>query len=1132
MEPATIGTRLASAVIGPLVRKLFVTEGPGAGLVDKPIRLSGYVSFTGEKRRLTASDLRGLAAKLVEQALRSGEPAIADDERDAVTEALFRTLRALGDLTLTDLDAVRLGHRAFAGELRRAARHPERELSADAAHFHERLLDSACLHILHFFTQRSTFVAHTLVEQTRALDSLTAKVDELVRRTPPPGGEDAAFEREYLPHVAKKHGKLTIYGLDLNHTPRRWPLDVAYLSLEATSPETAYRVASRWLIEALPAHSDLTPDNVLTPLDPRGVHGDTNSARTAADRLPPDRARRLLMTASYRDAVAAATAVHGIPDRLPSEAPDHRPADQALADSPRILLRGEAGSGKSTLVQWLAVTAARHDVPEHAAYLQDRIPFVLPLRTLTRHGEALPAPKDFLAAVGSPLAGSQPAGWEHRVLTAGRGLILVDGIDEVPDAERERTRTWLRDLVETYDGGNRWLVTSRPPAVAENWLAEEGFTELTLSPMSPADIATFVERWHRAARVGTDGDAGDDRYERQLLTAIRTKPDLGRLATNPLMCGLICALHRDRHGYLPQGRKDLYEAALSMLLSRRDRERDMAVPDLREEPQLDLLQRLAYWLIKNGRTEMDRSRAETIIGRALPAVAEAAALGDAAAVFAYFLNRSGLLREPVPGSVDFVHRTFQDFLGARAAVEENDFGLLAGHAADDQWEDVIGMAVALARPRERETLFQALLALGDRASDKRTQARVYLLAAACLEHATSLAPSVREAVEQRTATLIPPESPEEARALAEVGPLILGLLPEPEKLSDEAAFHVVVAASHVKSDAALPFLARFAGHPYQAVRAQLMWAWPRFDCTRYADEIIARLDPAGLDHTIQSDAQMRELDRLGLRPDRLDLRTGVSLEAVVAYTSRNRLTELILASAAARDLGFLAGQRDLRLLVVEDCPALADLSALAGLPLEVLSLTCSGPDLDLRPLSRLPQLGIATLRGRPGAVWSAEDLPAGSLRGLWLEGGMRPANGLRGLAGLRTLRTLDLNSASNPASAEDWEELGRMPALRDIALDASSLETLPPATVLAHVTSLTLFGGGGERTLQAAVHRLPRAFPAVAECTLTGDMSAEGDIDVAPLAALPGLRLVRVTAGRDRVRGAAELPSSALLVCT
>lgn len=82
----------------------------------------------------------------------------------------------------------------------------------------------------------------------------------------------------------------------------------------------------------------------------------------------------------------------------------------------------------------------------------------------------------------------------------------------------------------------------------------------------------------------------------------------------------------------------------------------MTGPDLADGPQLDVLQRLAYWLIKNGRTETDRSRATDIIGRALPAVPEVADLGDAATVFEYFLQRSGLLREPAPDTVDFLRR--------------------------------------------------------------------------------------------------------------------------------------------------------------------------------------------------------------------------------------------------------------------------------------------------------------------------------------------------------------------------------------------------------------------------------------------------------------------------------------------
>src|SRR5262249_23787703 len=144
------------------------------------------------------------------------------------------------------------------------------------------------------------------------------------------------------------------------------------------------------------------------------------------------------------------------------------------------------------------------------------------------------------------------------------------------ERERERTRRWLRDLLDVYPG-NQWLITSRPSAVREDWLTADGFAELALTPMSRDDVAAFVARWHAAARAGASGADLErlDGYERTLLDAVLTKPDLGRLATNPLMCGLVCALHRDRRGYLPHGRQELYDAALSMLLARRDEERDM-----------------------------------------------------------------------------------------------------------------------------------------------------------------------------------------------------------------------------------------------------------------------------------------------------------------------------------------------------------------------------------------------------------------------------------------------------------------------------------------------------------------------------------------------------------------------------
>ncbi|MFJ4903960.1 NACHT domain-containing protein [Streptomyces sp. NPDC093249] len=1014
MEPALIGTRLASAAIGPLLKKLLVSEGPGAGLVERSdaVRLSSLVSFRGEHRTLTEKDVRKLAGTLVERSLGGdGERPFSTDEAEAVTDALAATLLALGDLDMDDVQAVRLGHTALARRLRAAA--PAADgLSTDSVHYLETLVEWACLHVLEFFTRRSTFVARSLVEQARGQSELIAKVDELVRRAPRPDTRDADFERRYLEHLARKHGRLTIYGIDLHHSPDEWPLDMAYLSLEATGRETA--------------------------------RSDGNSPAAPG---------------------------HGVP------------ADRALHRHPRVLLRGVAGSGKTTLVQWLAITSAgapgstgrtgpagqagqagqagTMGQAGQAGTTGSAVPFVLPLRTLTRHDGPLPPADRFLSAVGCPL--TPPDGWADRVLRAGRGVVLVDGIDEVPEPERARTRRWLRDLVDAYDGPNRWLVTSRPSAVKDDWLGADGFTELTLSEMSRAEVTAFVRRWHTAA--GPDATP----YEQPLVDALHATPDLAKLATNPLMCGLICALHRDRRGFLPRGRKALYDAALSMLLTRRDRERDMGTPygvELGEAPQIQLIQRLAYWLTLNGRTQMDRDHARTIVAEAVPAVPEAAAHGDPHRVFDHLLHRSGLLREPTPGTLDFVHRTFQDYLAAKHLVDRWDIGVLIGHAADDQWEDVVRMAVGHSRPRECAEILRELLAAADRAEEPGARLRLLVVAATALDHATEVAPEIREELLDRTARVIPPRTPDEARALATVGPTVLGLLAPPAGLDDEQALMSVITASRIPGDAAIPYLARFTGHPSLSVRSQLVWAWPRFETRAYAERIVARLDPAGLDFTVRSDEHAAELERLGLCPARLDIDDTVSPAVVTALLRRCDPVHLALASY--------------------------------------------DPVSDLRGLSSLTRLESLRLEthNRP---WSPDVLPTSApLSSLTLD--TWPDGGFGALAHLGALTDLNLWQ-SLIIREEEWRQLAALPFLSSLSVAEEDLEELPEDLVLPGVTGLRL-----ALSDPSSLTTVVRAFPSLRTLSLTGH--SVDRLDVSELAALERLTSLwsdTVLTGTDRL---------------
>ncbi|MGW0734055.1 NACHT domain-containing protein [Streptomyces sp. NPDC002851] len=796
MDAALVVSRLAQTAVAALIKRLFVRDGPGAGLVERPaVPVRRLVGLRGEQRGLGADELRGLAAELVRRAVEGdGERPVPADEDLAVTEALARTLGALGELEMDDVQAVGLRPEGFARELRARAPGADRELSADGALLYALLVDVAAVHILEFFSRRSTFAAGALVAHGRSLSELEEKYRQLAARIPAPDAVDAAFEKRYARDIALLHNHLTIFGIDLTHSPDSWPLDAAYLGLQC-EPEAA---------------------------------GGTQSTQESAAPIP---------------------------------------AEQALQGKSRVLVRGVAGSGKTTLVQWLAVCTAKGALPDRLAALRHRVPFVLPMRRFARDG--FPSPGDFLTAVGYPGADAQPAGWADRVLTQGRALLLVDGVDEAPEDERERLRRRLRAWTELYPG-NVWLVTSRPSAVRDDWLAAEGFSELVLAPMSRDEVTSFVQRWHEAARRVPSADTDRlDRYEQSLLGAIRITRDLGRLATNPLMCGLLCALHRDRRGYLPSGRKELYDAALSMLLERRDREREMVVPadgiDLPRQPKVQLLQKLAHWMLINNRSEMDRELAVDILAQHLPAVPEAARQGDAEQIYRHLLNRTGLLREPTPGSVDFIHRTFQDYLAADAIVQRHDFGLLLNHAHLTEWEDVVRMTMALARPGEcAELLTQMVGHQGDVTAAAKAR-HLKLLAAACLAHVTEIEPAVRARVQDVTQHIVHPKTPAGARSLGWIGPIVLEMLPHPATVDDHDAHLLAITATSVDDDMAIDFLTGLRDRRRLDIRVQLAGAWRRYDTERYATEIIAHLDETNLYFPVSDLGEARALARLGGR---------------------------------------------------------------------------------------------------------------------------------------------------------------------------------------------------------------------------------------------------------------------------
>ncbi|MCX5413446.1 NACHT domain-containing NTPase [Streptomyces sp. NBC_00059] len=783
--------------------------------------------------------------------------------------------------------------------------------------------------------------------------------------------------------------------------------------------------------------------------------------------------------------------------------------EQALAGTERLLLRGPAGSGKSTLVQWLALNAARRSFGSDLGDWNRCVPFVLRLRAFTSQG-TLPTPEDFLRAAGVPLHGAAPAGWVDGLLAGGRALVLVDGVDEVPMRLRHRTEKWLKDLIAAYPM-SRYVVTTRPSAVPESWLGSSGFEAHSLLAMDRKDIHAFVGHWHAAARsecVSDEQRAQLDVYETSLRRAVTTRRDLGRLATNPLMCALLCALNRDRRMHLPRARKELYDAALDMLLVRRDTEREIVGVegvDLTREEQTALLQRLAYWLIRNGQVEADRDEALAMLADWLTAMPQVR--GTAGEIFSHLLIRSGLLREPAPGAVGFVHRTFQDYLGARAAVEARDFGVLVQHAHDDQWHDVIQMAVGHARADERARLLRQLLKRADRARKHRH--RLVLLAAASLEHAPELDPAVRAEVQRQTADLLPPRSRAEAEELASAGELVLELLPGPEEVAEEnAAGYVVMTAALVGGDAAYEVIKRYRDDEREWVAAQLCEAWDKFETHAYAREVLTaqRWDKvycsaatAGQMAALRHLPEARSIRLVGGHPDLSPLAAHQGLDRLFVYSNKELTSIAPLGSMRSlTDVGFSA------------CPEVRDLSPMAGLPLTQLSLINLHPGLPTEQLELFTDVREVIL-GHRFPVGSIGELALSSrLRLLCLIGGTSELS-LEGLEQWTELEELRIESQTHLEYIRATPSLHR---LHRLTLDGLDLPDLTALTGLSAVSYLAFLRCDMPQGLAPL-----RELPALTRLALYARPEGSS-YDLAPLADLDGLT---ITLGSDTRTTGTEL---------
>ncbi len=254
-------------------------------------------------------------------------------------------------------------------------------------------------------------------------------------------------------------------------------------------------------------------------------------------------------------------------------------------------------------------------------------------------------------------------------LHAGQCVLVLDGLDEVPEASRPTVRLAVAGVIRRYRLA-RVIVTCRirsytGEAVLPNFQAH------TLAPFDNDKVRAFTQAWYNAQKTLGRFDAEQVKHKVEDLSQAALGPDLRELSANPMMLTTMALIHQREIG-LPKERVRLYSLAVEILLRRWQKykigEGGLA-QFLKDDVRLrEVMERLAYEAHQSGKGEKHVADLER--GKALTLLEQPEYLGSLALAgefLDYVDQRAGLLvgqgGDPKrPLSYSFPHRTFQEYL--------------------------------------------------------------------------------------------------------------------------------------------------------------------------------------------------------------------------------------------------------------------------------------------------------------------------------------------------------------------------------------------------------------------------------------------------------------------------------------
>jgi predicted NACHT family NTPase len=299
---------------------------------------------------------------------------------------------------------------------------------------------------------------------------------------------------------------------------------------------------------------------------------------------------------------------------------------------------------------------------------------------------------------------SEPEQTITKLLHDGRALILLDGLDEVPEQDREEVLKQIRKFVRDYFS-NQLIITCR---IAEGQSRFKNFTNVEIADFTPEQIENFAKKWFvsLAQKSNREEEEGFQKAT-NLMVELDENERILELAMTPLLLTFICLvfLHGDE---LPAKRSELYEKGMNILLAKWDKDRgikrDEIYRNLSPYDKIKLLSHVAsatfeespYYLFEQHTVQRHIADFLGTLPDADPDSEQS--FHDSEAVLQAIGVQHGLLTAQAQGIYSFSHQTFQEYLVARKFVsrtEPHHLEKLVSHITEKRWREVFLLIVEM-----------------------------------------------------------------------------------------------------------------------------------------------------------------------------------------------------------------------------------------------------------------------------------------------------------------------------------------------------------------------------------------------------------------------------------------------------